>query len=209
MPDDNVPRWLHWARELQSLGQIGLTYAKNDYDIHNFRRISGIAAEIVHSQTELSVNAMLENFTIQPGYATPKVDVRGAIVQDDRILLVQESADHRWCMPGGWADVGASPAEMIVREVEEESGYLVEPYKIVGVFDANRDGRPLEFYHAYKVIWLCRILGGEPRTSHETLAVDFFAFDDMPPLSRNRTNPDHLAEVQAHVKDPGRPAAFD
>jgi hypothetical protein len=79
----------------------------------------------------------------------------------------------------------------------------------VGVFDANRGGIPLQFYHAYKVVMLCRITGGEARTCHETLAVDFFSFDELPPLSRNRTHERHLAEVRAHLEDPGRPAAFD
>jgi hypothetical protein len=79
----------------------------------------------------------------------------------------------------------------------------------VGVFDANRSGRPLELYHAYKLVFLCEITGGEARPSHETMDVGFFAFDDLPPLSASRTNERHLAEVQAHLQDPGRTAAFD
>jgi ADP-ribose pyrophosphatase YjhB (NUDIX family) len=112
-------------------------------------------------------------------------------------------------MPGGWADVGDLPSEVVAREVWEESGFRVVPRKVVGVFDANRSGRPLEFYHAYKVVFLCNLAGGQARTSHETLAVAFFDFDDLPPLSSNRTHGRHLAEVQAHLADPGRPAAFD
>jgi ADP-ribose pyrophosphatase YjhB (NUDIX family) len=209
MPEECVPHWLAWARELQALGQTGLTYAKNEYDVHNFTRLSEIAAEIVREQTGLETAPTLETFKVQPGYATPKVDVRGAIIRDDRILLVQESADRRWCMPGGWADIGARPAEMIVREVEEESGYVVEPYKVIGVFDANRGGRPIEFFHAYKVVWLCHVVGGQQRTSHETLAVKYFSFDDLPPLSIHRTDKRHLAEVRKHIEDPDRQAAFD
>jgi hypothetical protein len=77
------------------------------------------------------------------------------------------------------------------------------------VFDANRSGRPLELYHAYKVIFLCKIVGGEAQTSSETLDVGFFSFDRLPPLSKNRTDERHLAEVLAHAQDPQRPAAFD
>jgi ADP-ribose pyrophosphatase YjhB (NUDIX family) len=157
----------------------------------------------------LPQDSVLENFLVQPGYATPKVDVRGAVSQEGKILLVQEVADRRWCMPGGWADVGVRPAEMIVREVVEESGFQVRPYRVVGVYDANRGGRPMEFYHAYKVVMLCEILGGKPRPSHETLAVGFFPFDDLPPLSLNRTNERHLADVQAHLHDQSQPVAFD
>jgi ADP-ribose pyrophosphatase YjhB (NUDIX family) len=146
---------------------------------------------------------------VQPGYATPKVDVRGAVVHDGQILLVQERVDGRWCLPGGWADVGETPAEMVVREVWEESGFEVVPRKVVGVYDANRGGVPMEFYHAYKIIFLCTVIGGQARPSNETLAADFFAFDRLPPLSSPRTDERHLVEVYAHLRDPERPPAFD
>ena len=124
-------------------------------------------------------------------------------------LLVQESVDGKWCMPGGWADVGEGPVDAIAREVREESGFTVHPHKIAGVYDANRGGVPLEFYHAYKIVFLCTCTGGEARPSDETLAVDFFDFDDLPPLSSDRTHPRHLREVRAHLEDPNRPTALE
>jgi ADP-ribose pyrophosphatase YjhB (NUDIX family) len=136
------------------------------------------------------------------------VDVRGAVVHEGKILLIQERADGMWAMPGGWADLGNSPASVAEREVWEESGYRVKAEKVIAVIDANRI-EPMEFYHAYKIIFLCRLLEGEPRTSHETLAVDFFDADHLPPLSFYRTNEDMVREVFAHIKDPQRPAMFD
>ena len=209
MNDTTVPRWLAWAREIQALSQTGLAFTGSEYETQRYRRLTEIAAEIVQEYTDLPEAGLLEDFYMQPGYATPKVDVRGAVVRDGQILLVQERIDERWCMPGGWADVGDLPSEMVVREVWEESGFNVRPRKVVGVFDANRSGRPLELYHAYKVVFLCDLTGGEARSSDETLDVGFFSFDDLPPLSASRTHQRHLAEVQAHLKDPGRPAAFD
>jgi ADP-ribose pyrophosphatase YjhB (NUDIX family) len=145
---------------------------------------------------------------MQAGYITPKVDVRGAVVHGGKVLLIQERADSMWAMPGGWADLGDSPASVAEREVWEESGYRVKAEKVVAVIDANRL-EPFEFYHAYKIIFLCKLVDGEPRTSYETLAVDFFAPDDLPPLSIYRTNEDMLQEVFAHVADPARQTAFD
>jgi hypothetical protein len=84
----------------------------------------------------------------------------------------------------------------------------VKAEKVVAVIDANRI-EPMEFYHAYKIIFLCQLLDGEPRISHETLAVDFFDPSNLPPLSVYRTNEDMLREVFAHVQDPARPTAFD
>ena len=84
-----VPRWLAWAREFQAMGQTGLTYSLSDYDTERYTRLAAIAAEIVESHTGLPAGPAQENFLVQPGYATPKVDVRAAIVRDGRILLVQ------------------------------------------------------------------------------------------------------------------------
>lgn len=204
-----LPAWLAWAREIQALSQSGLTFSTNEYERERYRRLAEIAAEILARHTGLTREAAVESFSLEPGYATPKVDVRGAVVRDEEILLVQERSDGRWCMPGGWADVGDLPSEVAAREVWEESGFRVAPYRVIGVFDANRDGRPMSFYHAYKVVFLCDLVGGRAQPSHETAAVGFFRFDDLPPLSPNRTNERHLTEVQAHLRDPYRPALFD
>ena len=111
-------------------------------------------------------------------------------------------------MPGGWADIGDLPAETISREVLEESGYEVSVDKVIAVLDANHIN-PLEFYHAYKLIFQCSLVGGKPKTNHETLGVDFFHRDDLPPLSTIRTTREMLEEAFAHNRDPNRPAAFD
>lgn len=203
-----IPTWLAWAREIEALCQTGLAFSSG-YDTGRYRRLMEIAAEITAAHTGLPREKLEENFLAQPGYATPKVDVRAAVVRDGRILLVQERSDNMWCMPGGWADVGEYPAAMVAREALEESGVVVVPRKVVGVFDANRSGRPLEFYHAYKVVFLCDAVSGEPRGSDETFAAGYFDFSAIPALSSNRTHPRHLLEVQAHLADPKRPTAFE
>ena len=190
------------------MSQSGLTYSGNQYDIERYKRLQEITAEIIESQSDISRESALDSFSMQAGYITPKVDVRGAVVQDGKILLIQERADGMWAMPGGWADLGNSPASVAEREVWEESGYRVKAEKVVAVIDANRI-QPMEFYHAYKIIFVCKLLGGESRTSYETLAVDFFDPDRLPPLSSYRTNEEMLKEVFAHVQDPNRPTAFD
>jgi ADP-ribose pyrophosphatase YjhB (NUDIX family) len=201
--------WLAWAREIQALSQTGLAFSETAYNVQRYTRLIEIAAEIVAKHSTLSKQPLVENFLAQPGYATPKVDVRAAVVRDGKILLVQERADECWAMPGGWADVGDYPSAMVEREVREESGFEVKARKVIGVYDANRRGTPLEFYHAYKIVFWCEIVSGQARPSDETLAVDFFCFDDLPPLSTERTDERHLAEVLAHVQNKQRPAAFD
>jgi ADP-ribose pyrophosphatase YjhB (NUDIX family) len=208
---DGRPKWLDLAREIQALAQTGLTYTQNEFDTLRYTRLMEIAADIVASHSNLERESTLRGFSAQKGYATPKIDVRGAIVRDNRILLVQERVDGKWCMPGGWSDVGDLPSAMVEREVWEESGFRVKAQKVIAVYDANRviPMELLELYHAYKIIFLCTIIAGEPRPSNETLAVDFFDLNRLPPLSSARTNERMLREVFAHVEDPGRVAAFD
>ena len=200
---------LEIAREIQQLSQTGLAFATNDYEKERYKRLNEITSEIIEHHTDLEKESLHKVLMNQPGYATPKVDVRAAVIKDGKILLVQESTDNCWAMPGGWADVGNLPSEVASRECKEESGYDVKPIKVVGVFDANRSGRPLEFFHAFKVIFLCELIGGEAKPSNETLDVQFFDFDDLPSLSLNRTNEKHLNEIKLHLSNPERKTFFD
>jgi len=202
-------KWLTWAREIQSLAQTGLAFAPNHYEKERSSRLIEISAEIIEEYTNLKSENISEVLMEQPGYATPKIDVRAAIIRDNKILLVKEIADGKWSMPGGWMDVGDYPAQAAEREAIEESGFVVKAKKLIGAFDANRNGRPLEFFHAVKLIYLCEIISGKPTISNETSEVKFFDFNGLPVLSENRTNKRHIAEIIEHLKDTSRQAFFE
>lgn len=203
------PFWLEIARELQSMGQSGFAFANNEFDKDRYKKIQLLAAKILSEYSETSREKVEDIFNLQIGYATPKVDVRCAIVKDNKILLVKEKQDGKWAMPGGWADVGDIPSEVAIREAKEESGYKIKILKLIACFDANRGGRPLEFFHAFKIIFLCECEEKLNEHDHEILDVDFFDFDNLPELSENRTNLKHLNEIKEHLNDKLRPTAFD
>ncbi len=204
-----LPRWLQWAREIQAIAQTGETYALNDWQSERCQRLMEIAAEIISEHTHHPVEPISESFKLQPGYATPKVDLRGAVFRDGKILLVREKMDGGWTMPGGWADVGDAPTAGAEREVWEESGFRVKARKVIGVYDTNRI-QPLELYHAIKLVFLCDILGGEAQISNETTAVAFFAKDEIPsPLSGERTRTCHIEHAFAAYTDPDIPTVFE
>ena len=104
------PQWLSWAREIQAISQTGLHFAENEYQRERFQRLSEISAEILGTYTNLNAENFLKIFDNQIGYATPRIDVRGAAFQDGNLLLVRERVDGGWTMPGGWADVGDIPS---------------------------------------------------------------------------------------------------
>jgi ADP-ribose pyrophosphatase YjhB (NUDIX family) len=203
------PRWLEWIRELQAMAQTGLTFTHDPYDRERYRRLRALAAEMLAAGTGEDfghVHSVLER---DVGYATPKVDVRGAVFRGDRILLVREVSDGGWCLPGGWADVNQSPTECVEREILEESGFKARAVKVVALHDYRRQGHTSLHPHSiYKLFFLCEMLGGEARTSLETDGVDFFRLQDLPTLSIGRTNPGQLQLMFEHRLNPQLPTEF-
>jgi ADP-ribose pyrophosphatase YjhB (NUDIX family) len=207
--NSDEPPWLLWARELQALAQTGLAFSKDEYDLERYQRIRALAAEMYARGSDTPIERIRSLFTQESGYATPKVDVRGAVFRDERILLVKEAADGLWTLPGGWADVNQSPREGVEREILEESGYEARAIKLAAVYDYRRQGsrHPLP-NSIYKIFFVCELTGGEARTSFETSAVDFFLADQLPPLSVGRTNPAQIARMFDHWRNPALPADF-
>ena len=201
MRAENQTRWLDWAREIQALAQTGMHYAENEFQIERYQRLLEISAEILAEHTSLDQVQLVEIFNQQVGYATPRVDVRGAVFRGGKLLMVRERLDNGWTMPGGWADVGDVPSEAVEREVWEEAGLRVKVTRLVGVYDANRFP-PLELFHAYKLVHLCDIIGGDVQLGIETSEVDFFGVDEIPEqLSGERTNRRHIEDAFAAHRD--------
>ena len=209
MKNQEPPRWLEWAREIQALSQTGMHYAENEYQRERYQRLTEIAAEIITSHLDLDYRLLTNIFLAQVGYATPRVDVRGAVFRQGRLLLVRERADNGWTMPGGWADVGDVPSQAVEREVFEEAGFRVRACRVIGIYDANRTG-PLEIFHAFKIVFLCDLIDGHARPSNETSEIAFFGHDAIPGiLSGERTKPRHILDAFAAQRDPNRLAVFD
>jgi ADP-ribose pyrophosphatase YjhB (NUDIX family) len=203
------PQWLAWARRLQAIAQSGLTFAADQYDRERYQQVRDIAAEMMAQGSGAGVTPVRDLFSAQSGYATPKVDVRAAVFRDNRILLVREREDGRWTLPGGWADVGESPALATVREVEEESGYQTRAVKLLAVYDRNRHGHPPIPFHAYKLFFLCELTGGTAAPSGETDGVDWFAEGALPPLSLTRVTAAQIQRLFDHFRHPDWPTDFD
>jgi ADP-ribose pyrophosphatase YjhB (NUDIX family) len=205
------PQWLLWAQRLQALSQSGIAFSHDVYDLERYGEISRIAAEMMAQGSGLPDPELLAAaFAREIGYATPKVDIRAGVFRDERILLVQEREDEgRWSLPGGWADVGDSPAEVAVREVREESGYEVVAVKLAAVLDRNRHGHPPLPFHVYKFFFLCELVGGEAKANHEIEAADWFAEDALPPLSITRVTEPQISMLFRYRRQPDLPARFD
>jgi ADP-ribose pyrophosphatase YjhB (NUDIX family) len=180
------PKWLSWAKQLQSIAQAGLTYSKDKYDIERFQQIRDLSVEILNEYTEIGSEKIRDLFCNETGYQTPKVDVRAAVFKEDKILLVKESIDGCWSMPGGWAEVNLSIRENIVKEAKEEAGLNVVPKRLIAVLDRNKHNEPVIAYGIYKIFILCELIDGVFENNIETEESGFFPLTDLPPLSLDR-----------------------
>jgi ADP-ribose pyrophosphatase YjhB (NUDIX family) len=209
MPADE-PRWLSIARELRAIAQTGLTFAEDRFDRQRYERVRELAAAMLALGSAGDPTAILGILLGDKGYATPKVDVRGAAFVDGRVLLVREISDGKWTLPGGWADVNQTAAECVVREIAEESGFRAKTLKLAALHDYQRSNRPHHHLDSiYKLFFICEITGGAARASDETSEVAFFPRDALPPLSLGRTTAAQIERMFQHAEHPELAADFD
>ncbi len=214
-PEAGEPRRLRWARELQALAQTGLTYATDPYDIERYHAARALAVEMLAATGAAEETVIAGLFKGETGYATPKVDVRGAVFQGceggaEQILLVREVTDGKWALPGGWADVNASPRENVEREIFEESGFEAKVTKLAAVYDRLKHPHsPPHPFHIYKMFFICTLTGGSAKTSVETSEIGFFGEDDLPELSQGRVLESQIRRMFVHQRDSSLPADFD
>ncbi len=202
-------QWLKWVQQLQAIAQNGLTYTKDVFDKERYKSIQHLAAEIGAHYSDIPQQKIANIFEDQIGYATPKLDIRGVVFQDNKILLVQEKSDQLWTLPGGWVDVNESPSTAVEKEIVEESGYICKAKKILALYDMNKHSYPPHSSHVYKLYILCELIGGEAKSSIETSAVRFYEEDNIPKLSLKRSTPEHIKRMFEHKSNPEFPTDFD
>lgn len=206
------PNWLVWAREMQAIAQTGLAFTRDPYDRERYEALQALSARVLEAHADIPAERIRGLFAGERGYATPKIEVRGAVFDaDDRILMVRETLDGgRWTLPGGWADVNLTPAENVAKEVREESGYVVEVRKLAALWDRTRQRHPPSMFSCAKAFFLCDPVGGAPATSLETSEIGWFREPDVPAeLSADRVLPHQVGRMFAHRRNPTLPTDFE
>jgi ADP-ribose pyrophosphatase YjhB (NUDIX family) len=208
---DSAASILQWARKVQAIAQNGLTFSQDPFDRERFEQLQQLVTTILTSQLAITPEQLQGLWVGDDGYATPKVDVRGGVFEQDKVLLVRERTDGKWTLPGGWVDVGDGPAFAVEREIREESGYLAKAVKLAALFDKNNPahGHPPSILHIYKLFFLCELTGGTPTLSNETDGVDFFPVSSLPPLSTGRATQSEIERLYQHHLNRGLPTDFD
>jgi ADP-ribose pyrophosphatase YjhB (NUDIX family) len=200
---------LDLSRRLLALAQTGLHFTPQEYDRERYREVAQIASQLLALESKLPAEELHRTWFVEDGYATPKVDVRGAVFRGDQVLMVRERVDDKWTLPGGWADVNDTPSHAVLKEIEQESGFTARVVKLAAVFDRNKHEHPPFLFHLWKMFFICEITGGEARTSYETTAVEFFPLDDLPELSTGRATAAQIRRMHRHYLHPELPTEFD
>ncbi len=194
---------------MQAIAQSGIAFSKDTFDIERYEELRGISAEVLEHYSSLEREKIEALFAKEEGYQTPKVDVRGVVFKENRILLVRERSESRWSLPGGFCDVGLSAAENILKEIREESGYETKAVKFLALLDMNKHPHTPQPYHYYKIFIQCERIGGVKSLGIETDQVDFFARDELPNLSVGRNTEEQIKKMFAFYDDPLKQSIFD
>jgi ADP-ribose pyrophosphatase YjhB (NUDIX family) len=211
MTDRLEPVWLSLAKRLHAIASTGEHFTAHAYDRERYQEVGAIATGMLSMLAGTAVERIPDLFPdYARGYATPKIDVRGAIIEQGRVLLVREASDGLWTFPGGYAEVGLSLAANVIKEIREEAGIDSRVVRLLGVRHKAAHGYDPDIRDFYKVFFLCEALPGErPKPGLETTDVAFFPPGDLPPLSSGRTIlKDVLAAIEHH-ENPGLQAFFD
>ncbi|MBE1284213.1 MAG: NUDIX domain-containing protein [Rhodobacteraceae bacterium] len=180
--------WLARAKRVLALAQSGLHFTTDEHDRERYVELTELALAMLADLGNVPLSRITE--LISPhaaGYATPSIDVRGALIRDGKVLLVREKSDGRWALPGGFADIGHSPAENVEKEIWEEAGLLVEATRLYALRHKARHAYPADTRDFYKLFFLCTEQGtASPEPGSETADARFFDPAALPELSEGR-----------------------
>ncbi len=178
---------LNEIKRLKAIADIGLLYCQNDYDRERYLELQDISFRLLGQLSGHEMEALKVSFPIMKDYPTAKVDIRGLVLSaDKKILLVKESADGKWALPGGWADVGCSPKEVVVKECKEETGLDVRVQSLLAVFDKRFHAHPPQPFYVYKMVFYCEPISFNLQKGFDVVDVQYFAIDALPALSEER-----------------------
>lgn len=202
--------WLTYAKRLQAIAATGLAYGKDKYDIERFQEVQAIAQEMLSKLYSLPIERISELSPDARAHPTPRIDVRGAVIENGQILLVREEASGLWTLPGGFAEIGLSAAENVVKEISEEASLSVVAKQLYSVrHKAKGPFRP-DVRDFYKFYFLCDIVdGGSPMAGPDVLEAAFFSRNRIPELCPDRTVNEDIERAFEARANPGMATIFD
>lgn len=200
MPGETI---LDIAKRIKSIADIGLLYAKDGFDRERYHELKSIGEKLITRELGMPPEVAADLFAAITDYPTPKVDIRDLVLNEKQeILMVQEKADNCWSLPGGWADIGKTPAEIAVQEVLEETGITVTCKHLAAVFDKRMHLHLPQPWYVYKLFFYCEPVASSPpilKPAFDVLDAAWFSIDNLPPLSKDRVLKDQVEMIYGRI----------
>lgn len=201
---------LELIKRVKALADTGLVYAEDDYAKERYEELREISLKLMASVSDQPLEVLQDFFLPEKDYPTVKVDVRGFVLNEkDEILMAKESVDGKWTIPGGWADIGDSPSEAVLKEIREETGFDAKVVRLLAVYDKRCHPHPPEAFYIYKLIFFCKIIGGELQHGFDMQGADFFPIHKLPKLSEDRILKLQLKQLYQMVQENDNQTYFD
>ena len=203
--------FIEQIKKLKALADTGLLYAGNDYDRERYTELHEISLDLLSKVSDNPIADLKAMFAPITDYPTVKTDVRALVLSPDKkqVLLARESADGKWSLPGGWADVGQSPKEVAAKEVHEETGLQVTVKTLLAVFDKRLHPHPPQPFYVYKMVFYCEAVSNELQKGFDVLDVAYFDINNLPELSEDRILKSQIELVYQKVISQDFTAYFD
>ena len=179
-----------YLQRMIALTDTGLTFTKDPFDRERYEDLRSLLSEMLNQVSDLDADEVAELLKPTSAYATPLMDVRAWIVEDEKICLVRGQGENDWALPGGFGEVGYSPTENILKEIEEETGFEAKVERLLAVFDTNRF--QLQSKQYAKFVFECKLLDGQFQENREIAELQFFAIDQLPVLSEKRITKEQM-----------------
>ena len=182
--------FVKYLQRMIAITDTGLTFTKDPFDRERYEDLRVLLSEMLDQASDLDVEEVTEVLKPTFAYATPLMDVRAWIVEDEKVCLVRGQGEDSWALPGGFGEVGYSPIENILKEIEEETGFEAKVERLLAVFDTNRF--QLQSKQYAKFVFECKLLAGQFQENQEIADLQFFAIDQLPVLSEKRITKEQI-----------------
>ena len=186
----NASDFVKHLQRMIAVTDTGLTFTKDPFDRERYEDLRSLLSKMLNQGLDIDSEEVAEVMTPTSAYATPLMDVRAWIVEDEKICLVRGQGENDWALPGGFGEVGYSPTENILKEIEEETGFEAKVERLLAVFDTNRF--QLQSKQYAKFVFECKLLDGQFQKNQEIADLQFFAIDQLPALSEKRITKEQI-----------------
>ncbi|MCY7077854.1 NUDIX hydrolase [Streptococcus oralis] len=186
----NTSDFTKYLQRMLAITDTGLTFTKDPFDRERYEDLRSLLSEMLNQVSDLDAEEVAEALKPTSGYATPLMDVRAWIVEDEKVCLVRGKGENSWALPGGFGEVGYSPTENILKEIEEETGFTAKVERSLAVFDTNRF--QLQSKQYAKFVFECQLIEGRFQENQENAGLQFFAIDQLPVLSEKRLTKEQM-----------------